>query len=215
MRKESEIGEAIRYIRKEKGFTLNALAEKSGFSQGFLSKVENSQKAPSIATLIRIANALNVRISDIFGETELETPITHVRKNERKKLSSNGLYEALAPQFHNRHMDPYILKDSPGKSTNPVVQHEGEEMLFVLEGRMKFFHGNKEFIVEEGDCIYYDSGIPHTGFPVGDKELKCLMVVYNPDQQARGHALPLASLGNREFLDESGPTDRDTIKTAE
>jgi mannose-6-phosphate isomerase-like protein (cupin superfamily) len=63
---------------------------------------------------------------------------------------------------------------------NALFQHKGEEMMFVLEGTMKFFHGEKEFIVEEGDCIYFDASIPHYGICQENKEVKILMVIYSP-----------------------------------
>ncbi len=51
-------------------------------------------------------------------------------------------------------------------------------MLFVLQGQMRFQYGDREFVLEEGDCVYFDSSIPHTGGPVGEEELKCLIVIY-------------------------------------
>lgn len=182
---EEEIGSRIQQIRKAKGYTLRELAGKTGFSQGFLSKVENSRKAPSIGTLMTLAKTLNVRMADLFGETEMETTITVVRANERREMARNGTnfgycYEALAPRFLNRHMDPYILKDPPSRKSKPVFQHEGEEMLYVLEGKTKFYHGDKEFFLEEGDCIYFNSSVPHYGTAIGGKEFKGLLVLYSP-----------------------------------
>jgi transcriptional regulator with XRE-family HTH domain len=184
---EAEIGKRVQEIRKQKGFTLRTLAERTGFSQGFLSKVENSKKAPSIGTLMRLAKALNVRMADFFGEAQPDTTITLVRAGERKEMARDGTsfgyrYEALAPQFLNKHMDPYIIKDAPGRKTNTYFQNEGEEMLYVLEGKAKFVHGDKEFILEEGDCVYFNASIPHYGVPLGEKELKCLLVFYSPHQ---------------------------------
>ena len=53
-------------------------------------------------------------------------------------------------------------------------------MMFVLEGKMKFFHGEKEFIIEEGDCVYFDGSIPHYGICQSKKEVKVLIVIYTP-----------------------------------
>jgi len=60
--------------------TLRQLAKKSGFTQGYLSKVENSDKAPPVSTRIRLARVLEVGISDLFGETETRNPIGPVRR---------------------------------------------------------------------------------------------------------------------------------------
>lgn len=186
MREDREIGAFIRGLRKQRGMTMMQLAERTGFTQGYLSKVENSKSAPSVSTLIKIAKALDVRLSYIFGESESETTLTLVKKNDRKEMARNGTqfgyrYEALAPQFLNRRMDPYVLIHPAHAEVTPIFQHEGQEILYVLEGSMRFFHGAKEMIVEEGDCVYFDASIPHYGNPLGDTDLKCLLVIFTPE----------------------------------
>ena len=179
---EKDIGKKIKEIRSLQEMILEVLAEKSGFTKGYLSKVENSEKAPPVSTLIKIAKILNVTVSEILGETESRRPICLVKKNQRRHLARDGTifgysYQTLAHPFTGKQMEPYILVVPPKPKENPLFQHEGEEMLFILEGTMKFFHGEREFIVEEGDCIYFDSGIPHYGICQEDKEVKCLMVI--------------------------------------
>lgn len=49
----------------------------------------------------------------------------------------------------------------------------------VLEGAMRFMHGDNELLVEEGDCIYFDASIPHLGIAHGSKPPKCFMVIFN------------------------------------
>lgn len=186
MIEEADIGKRIQQIRKKHGITLRTLGDKTGFSQGFLSKVENSKKAPSIGTLMKLAKALDVRIADIFGETDPDTTITLVKKHERREMARNGTnlgysYQALAPHYPNKHMDPYVLKDPPNRKGKAVFQHEGEEMLYVLGGKTKFFYGDKEFILEEGDCLYFDASVPHYGVALDDQEFKCLLVFYSPN----------------------------------
>ena len=61
-----------------------------------------------------------------------------------------------------------------------MFQHQGEELLFVLQGTMRFLHGENEYLLEEGDCIYFDSGISHRGFALGGREAKVLMVIMGP-----------------------------------
>ena len=66
-------------------------------------------------------------------------------------------YEAIAYKFPNKKMEPFILTLPVNLKKKSIFQHEGERILFVLEGTMKFFHGNEEYIVEKGDCLYFDS----------------------------------------------------------
>jgi transcriptional regulator with XRE-family HTH domain len=186
MVEETELGRRIQQYRINKGLTLQELAEKTGYTKGYLSKIEKAEKAPPVSTLINLAKALNISISEIFGEEEENSPICLVKRWERRIIARDGsvfgyAYETLAHKFYNKHMDPYFLTVPLHPKENVIFQHKGEEILFVLEGTMKFFHGGKAFIVEEGDCIYFDGSIPHYGICQGNKEVKCLMVIYTPE----------------------------------
>jgi transcriptional regulator with XRE-family HTH domain len=182
---ESEIGKRIKAFRTEKRITLEQLADRTGFTKGYLSKVEKSGKSPPVSTLGNIARALGVTISAFFGEDNTSTPISIVKKGEGPLIARDGTafgysYEAVAYKFANKMMDPFILTLPVNPKKRTLYRHEGEEILFVLEGTMKFFHGTEEFIVEEGDCIYFDSKFPHFGESLGNEEVKCFMVIYNP-----------------------------------
>ena len=186
MIEEAELGKMIQRHRINKELTLQDLAEKTGYTKGYLSKIENSEKAPPVSTLINIAKALNIGISEIFGEAEESSSICLIKKADRRVIARDGsvfgyAYETLAHRFHNKHMDPYFLTVPRKTKENALFQHKGEEMMFVLEGTMKFFHGEKEYIVEEGDCIYFDGSIPHYGVCQGKKEVKCLMAIFTPE----------------------------------
>jgi len=186
MIQEEELGKRIKEFRMSKGITLQELADKTGLTKGYLSKIENSEKAPPVSTLINLAKALDINISNIFGETEENSPICLIKKSDRRMIARDGsvfgyAYQTLAHKFQNKHMEPYFLTLPLHPKENALFQHKGEELLFVLEGTMKFFHGEKEFIVEEGDCIYFDGYIPHYGVCQNNKEVKCLMVIYSPE----------------------------------
>jgi transcriptional regulator with XRE-family HTH domain len=181
---ESEIGKRIKIFRVNKGFTLENLASKTGFTKGYLSKVEKSGKAPPVSTLGIIARALGVTISAILGEENPSVPFCLVKKEESPLISRNGnsseySYEAIAYKFPNKKMEPFILTLPVKPKKKNMYRHEGEELLFVLEGTMQFQYNNQEYIVEQGDCIYFDSSLPHFGESGGDQRVRCLMVIYN------------------------------------
>jgi len=182
---ESEIGRRIKASRINKKFTLEQLANQTGFTRGYLSRIEKSEKSPPLSTLGIIARVLGITISFLVGEEEQQTPIGIVKKGERPLIARDGSafgysYESIAHKFPNKKMEPFVLTLPVNLKKKTIFQHEGEEILFVLEGTMKFFHGNKEYIVEEGDCLYFDSGFPHFGESLGRKEVKCFMVIYTP-----------------------------------
>ena len=180
---EAEIGKKIREFRLKKLLTLQELADKSGYSKGYLSKVEKSVKAPPVATLSVIARELGVSVSVILGEETKNDSICLVRQNERTLMAKTGeefgyAYEALANPYPSRHMEPFVLSYPSDDALKHTFQHDGEEMLFVLQGQMRFRYRNGEFILNKGDCLYFDSGVAHTGEPIGDEPLKTLIVLY-------------------------------------
>jgi transcriptional regulator with XRE-family HTH domain len=182
---EAEIGKRIKALRSEKGITLEQLAKQTGFTKGYLSKVEKSKKAPPVSTLGNIAQAFNVTISSLLGEESSRTSLCLVRRGERPLIARDGTafgysYEAMAYNYPNKIMEPFILTLPLGRKKKTFYQHEGEEILFVIQGSMKFIHGSKQYIVNEGDCVYFDSSIPHFGESIGRKEVKCFMVICNP-----------------------------------
>jgi transcriptional regulator with XRE-family HTH domain len=183
---ETDLGTRIKEYRNSKGITLQEFSKKTGLTKGYLSKIEKAKKAPPVSTLIILAKALNIGMSEIFGETEDRSPVCLVKKKERQTIARNGsifgyAYQTLAHKFYKKHMEPYILTLPVNPKQNALFQHKGEEILFVLEGTMKFYHGEKEFIVEEGDSIYFDASIPHYGVCKGNKATTCLMVIYTPE----------------------------------
>jgi transcriptional regulator with XRE-family HTH domain len=187
---ESEIGKRIKGFRINKKITLEQLADQTSFTKGYLSRIEKSAKSPPVSTLGIIARALGITISALLGEENHHTSISIVKKGERPLIARDGTalgysYEAVAHKFPNKKMEPFILTLPLNLKKKTIYQHEGEEILFVLEGTMRFFYGNREYLVKEGDCIYFDSSFPHFGESVGLKEVKCLMVVYTPSGKER------------------------------
>ncbi len=182
---EAEIGKYVKKFRKARGMTLKEISEKTGFSHGYLSKVENSKKAPPISTLLKLAKALDVGINALLGEEQEQTQMSLVRCNERKQLARDATrfgysYEMLAPNFLNKAIDPYILTVPAELEEQVFFQHEGQEMMFVLEGKAIWIHGKTEFLVEEGDCLYFDASVPHGGKAIGGKGAKVLIAIWSP-----------------------------------
>ena len=187
MTPENKIGKKVREVRLSKGITLEELAKKTAFTKGYLSKVEHSEKGPPVSTLIRIAEALEVRISEIFGENQEPELVSLIKKHERKFIVRSGTqfgysYESLAYKFPKRRMDPYLLTRPPHQKKDLFdFKHPGQEMFFVLQGKMEFCHGDKRYILEEGDCIYFDSNIEHHANNIGDIDIKMLMIIFTPE----------------------------------
>jgi transcriptional regulator with XRE-family HTH domain len=165
-----ELGSKIRELRQSQNISIEQLSERTGLSTGLISQIERNITGPSVASLWKIARALNVSMHYFFDEYEKGNPI--VRKNERKQIklpNSNITYELLCPDLR-RKIEFLQVEIKPGEcNTEELIAHEGEECGLVLKGRLKVKWGNKEFILEEGDSIYLDSTVPHRYVNVGDE----------------------------------------------
>ena len=182
---ELKIARKIRQIRLQNKLTLEKVAEETGFTKSYLSMIELGKKSPPIASLSKIAQALSVSMAAFFEQKRTEDHILLVRKSEREVVVRDGTifgyrYESIAPTKGRKKMEPFIITLPSKSREGDRFDHEGEELLYVLEGKTKFFYGEKAFLLREGDCIYFDSSIPHRGEGIGRKRAKALVVIYTP-----------------------------------
>jgi len=191
---EKKIADKIHEIRKNKGLTLAQLGDATGLSKGLLSRIENNQVSPPIATLSKIARGLEVPIGIFFEEDETDHKgYTVTYKNERKQVIRRGtkigfIYYSLS-SLKTRHLiEPFIIRYPViGKEPIKLFDHFGEEFLFVLKGKMDLVYGKEKIRLKAGDAIHFDPSTPHRGQNVGKEESECLVIVIDEDTlQAKG-----------------------------
>jgi transcriptional regulator with XRE-family HTH domain len=182
---EEWIAQNIRTLREKKKMTLQELADLTGLTRSYLSKIERSKKAPPYSTLNKIAGALEVEINFLLNENleaDMDPRISFTKNGTGEIVETAGAlygysYEALASNKPGKNMIPYIIE--PAFEEAGVFQHEGEELLYVLEGRHEFFYDGKSHMMEQGDSVYFDSGVPHYGRSLGKKKARLLAIMFN------------------------------------
>jgi transcriptional regulator with XRE-family HTH domain len=187
---EELIARNIHELRKVRKITLDKLADLTGLTKGYLSKIERSKKAPPYSTLHKIAMAFGVDASSLLGETPQDKRKIQISFTKRDKgksvrvvgsLAEGSLYgynyEALASDKSGKNMEPFIIE--PAFDEEAVFQHEGEEFMYVLEGRHELIYDGNRYLMEKGDSVYFDAAVPHTGKSVGKKKARLLAVMYN------------------------------------
>ncbi|MBO1001262.1 cupin domain-containing protein [Pseudogracilibacillus auburnensis] len=163
-------GGKIRELRMKRGYSLKTLAEKSNVSISIISKIERNNVDPSVTILYRICNGLDVSITELLGEDSGSSNI--LRKEDRNVVvfpQSNSKYELLTPVY-NGDLEMIKIYLEAGQSDKNLVSHSGEECGVVLEGSMTVILDNKEHILNEGDSICFNSGIPHRFFNHTNKQ---------------------------------------------
>ncbi len=186
---ELRVGERIRELRENKGLSLQDMASRTGYSSALLSQVENHFISPPLGGLIKIAKALEVKVGTFFGDEPRES-YAIVRKDERKHVSrfaskegvSYGYsYESLGFDKKDRQMEPFLVTLEPATvKSEKLSSHDGEEFIFILEGEMEAILGDHKDVLHPGDCIYYDSAIPHKVQCHGEMPTKILAVLWTP-----------------------------------
>jgi transcriptional regulator with XRE-family HTH domain len=187
---EAQISGNIKALRKKKKITLERLSEMTGLTKGYLSRVERARRAPPYSTLNKIAIALGVDAAFLLGEglqVSKDIRLSFTKRDQRKVIKSVGSlsegslygygYEALAADKLGKNMEPYIIE--PSFEEDAIFQHEGEEFMFVLEGKHELIYDGEKYLMEEGDSVYFDASVPHTGRSLGRKKAKLLAVMFN------------------------------------
>jgi transcriptional regulator with XRE-family HTH domain len=187
-----KLGEKVKNLRLSKRYTLRQVAGKTGLSIALLSQVENNAVSPPVATLLRIARALDVNIGYFFREEESEERAVVVRKDERRKVfrrmhaqhgESGYTYEALAYTKNAKHMEPFWVEFEPKRKEELLfLNHRGEEFLFLFRGRLAFHYNQGEIALEAGDSLYFDAGVPHAFRALRGKKAQAVVVVYSEEE---------------------------------
>jgi len=153
------IGTLIRRYRKEKKLTLKAVAEKASISEGFLSQVENDVNSPSVETLMRICNAIDVNAGDLLTQVNKQEKLILIKKSEWDDidLSHTGFVtRRFFPPEDRTIMDSSILVIEPGKSI-PVRKNikNGQEVLCVLKGNVELILSGEIVSLTTGDSVHF------------------------------------------------------------
>ena len=161
-RTDPDLGMRIRRRRRQLDLTLQQLCDEAGLSPGYLSQVERGLATPTLGTLAQIARGLDLGLEHFVGETRPEDAVT--REGARPRFSIEGSamgYETLAASFPGAELSSYILHVPPGFRSETVA-HEGEEILFVLEGCITQMLDGEAFRLNAGDSLHYSGATPHS-----------------------------------------------------
>ena len=117
--KDLNLGQKIKNLRQRKGLSLQVVAEKAGLSEPVLMQIEGEVVAPPVATLLKIAKALNVNIGYFFQDQDAEKRAVVVPKSDRKRVfrrihedpaKVGYYYESLAYPKSEKHMEKCLAR---------------------------------------------------------------------------------------------------------
>lgn len=148
----------LRTVRKQRGLTLAILAEQTGLTKSYLSKIERRQSTPSIAVALRVAGALDVDVAQLFSERAANETIVIDRAGDREQQEGN--YRLLAPNLLGKAMSPFVVRPRPG-ADDRLPAHLGQEFVFVHTGAVELEYGDQIFTLAAGDSAYFDASVSY------------------------------------------------------
>lgn len=160
------IAERVRAYRREQQMTIGQLAARCGLSKGMLSKIENAQTSPSLATLARLSTALAVPVTAFFRGLDEEQDVLFVKAGSGLDIHHQaGLgqrYELLGSlRAPHDVLEPLVVTLTEPVEEFPLYQHSGSELIYMLEGRMEYGYGGSRFLLEPGDALQFSGEATH------------------------------------------------------
>jgi transcriptional regulator with XRE-family HTH domain len=148
----------LRAVRKQRGLTLAILAEQTGLTKSYLSKIERQRSTPSIAVALKVARALDVDVAQLFSDKSADEMIVIDRADDRS--GNAGHYRLLAPSLLGKAMSPFVVRPPDG-ADDQIPAHPGQEFVFVHAGTVELEYGGHAVTLAEGDSAYFDASVSY------------------------------------------------------
>jgi transcriptional regulator with XRE-family HTH domain len=174
------IARNLRALRTGHGWSLDALSQRSGVSKGMLVQIEQGASNPSIGTLTRICEALDVTLAQLVDLGELPA-VRLVRAREAVTLwhdDAGSRADLLLGMERREHIELWTWRLGAGGAFRAEAHAPGtREMLHVTEGTLHLEVGGAAHDLEPGDSVLFSADRAHAYANRGPGEARFQMVV--------------------------------------
>jgi transcriptional regulator with XRE-family HTH domain len=167
----------LRAVRRQQGLTLERLAEQTGLTKSYLSKIERGQSTPSIAVALKVARALDVDVGRLFSDEAADEKITVDRAADRAG-AQGGRYRALASAMLGKSMSPFVVRPTGATRNGPHAEHSGQEFVFVHTGTVELDFDDQTITLGAGDSAYFEASVGHQLRQVGADRAEVVVVTH-------------------------------------
>lgn len=161
------IAERVRTRSRELGVSSGELARRTGLSRAMVSKIENAQGSPSLLTLARLSEALEMPVTSLFRGLDEEHDALYTRAGSAPELARPGTrsghrYQLLGSmRGPAKRMEPMLVTLTSEQEVFPLYQHPGTELIYMLEGEMDYGYGGATYEMRPGDALQLNAEVPH------------------------------------------------------
>ena len=159
----SHLSARLREMRAERGWTQDELARRAGLSKSYLSRIEDGERQPSLASLLSLAQAHGIGLASLFAaSTEEKRHCAVLRAGSLPPQQGNGLtYTPLSRPERAASMQPIRVTVSARRVGDEMYRHDGEEWLHVLSGTLRLALADEAHVLHPGDSAHFDARVPH------------------------------------------------------
>ena len=174
----SELSARLRNLRAGRGWTQDEMARRAGLSKSYLSRIEDGERQPSLASLLSLAQAYGVPLASLFAAPTEENPHCAVlRAGSLPEQQGNGLsYTPLSRPERAAAMHPIRVTVPARRENGEMYRHEGEEWLHVLSGTLRLALADEVHTLHPGDSAHFDARVPHRLSALDGRDAELILV---------------------------------------
>jgi transcriptional regulator with XRE-family HTH domain len=174
-----DVGLRLKELRERRSVSLRELSRLSGLSTNTLSMIERGQSSPSVSTLYRLVDALNIPISAVFQNEPRREAIVYRSASERVHVPFPlGVWEGLGGEAFVGNVQPFMLSlESGANSGQHRIVHTGHEFVICLHGELEYEIGDQRFILKDGDSLLFAARLEHRWRNPGNVVTKVIIVL--------------------------------------
>jgi transcriptional regulator with XRE-family HTH domain len=180
------IGARLKAARLARRKTIAEVAAQSGLTKGFLSKLERNQTSPSVASLMRVCQALDISVGTLFEASNGEV----VRHDAYHRINFGGvdMHEYLLTPRGERRLQAILSDIAPGGGSGdePYALPSDVEFVFVVEGRLQVTIRDEQVVLEAGDAFTFPPRSAHCFRSIADNGRTRVLWVFSPALPVNG-----------------------------
>jgi transcriptional regulator with XRE-family HTH domain len=187
----------VRALRRRANLTLQELSSRCGLAVSTISKVENGQLSPTYETILRLADGLQVDVSELFntGPSAGAVGRRSITRRGQGKVhpSAQYIYEMLCTDLSRKYFVPQVTRIVAHSidAFQELSRHDGEEFIYVLSGAVELY---TEFYeptrLDEGDGCYFNSSMGHACISTSKDDAVILWVTARSGEASPTEAAP-------------------------
>ncbi len=186
-----DVGKRLRQLRDDHGISMRRLATLSGLSANALSMIERGKTSPSVSTLYKLADALEIPITAFFSGVPEKEQVVFIKAEGRSRVPfTRGVWEGLGGEQFVGRVEPFVLTLESGASSGPYhITHSGHEFVFCLRGQLEYQVENQFYVLDAGDSLLFAAQLRHRWRNAGGTVTNALVMLSDYSESERPTAM--------------------------